>query len=77
VDVPLGEVTDGTGDGVATGVLDADGAGVADGVAVGLAFACAAAAAPSLLALRVSSAGRFAPAAAGDTLALVVADDVG
>ncbi len=62
VDVPLGEVTVGTGDGVAAGVLDVDEAGVADGVGVGLAFACAAATAPSLLALRVSSADRLPPA---------------
>jgi hypothetical protein len=80
VEVPFGEVTTGAGVGVAAGVpegagaADADDAGVPDGVGVGLAFACAAV---SRLALRASAAVRFAPAAAGDTLALVVAVEVG
>jgi hypothetical protein len=88
VDVPFTDLTVGTGDGVpdadGVGVADADEAGVADGVGVGLAFACAAA--PSRLALPVSSTVRLVPAlprstsalveAFGDAFALAVDDEV-
>jgi hypothetical protein len=74
VAVWFGEVTVGVGDGVAAGVADPD--EVADGVGVGLAFACAAVAAPSLLALwAASTAVPFPPWPR--TFALVVAVEDG